>query len=308
MKLVIIIPCFNEEKTLDLVVNSIPNKIEGISKIEIVIIDDGSTDKTIDVAKKLGVNYIISNTLNKGLARSFEIGLNKALSLDADIIVNTDGDNQYPQQNIPDLIKPILENKADIVVANRQTNKIKHFSFIKKLFQFLGSSVVRYLSGVQIPDAVSGFRAYSRDAAKQLNIVTEFSYAIETLIQAGKKKLSVKSIDIQTNSKTRESRLFKNMWQHIKRSGSTIVRVFAMYEPFKTFFFISNLFFAPGFLLGLRFIYFYLLEGSTSGHIQSLILMAVLLIVGFQVFLIGLLADLIANNRKLIEKILRDRK
>lgn len=298
------IPCLNEEKTLPLVINSIPKKIKGISKIEIMIVDDGSSDQTVAVAKKLGVDHIIQHGNNKGLAKAFETGLNACLDEGADIIVNTDGDNQYPQQEIPRLIEPIMVNKAEIVIADRQTDKIGHFSPLKKFLQKFGSWWVRLLSGTDIPDAVSGFRAYSRGAAKQLNIVTDYSYVIETIIQASKKKIAITSIPIITNPKTRESRLFKSMWGHVKKSGATMVRVFAMYEPLKTFSFLALLMLIPGLFLGTRFLYFYFVENTGGGHIQSLIFSAILIIVGFQVFLIGLLADLIANNRKLIEKII----
>lgn len=304
MKLIVMIPCLNEEKTLPLVINSIPKKIKGISKIEIMIVDDGSSDQTVAVAKKLGVDHIIQHGNNKGLAKAFETGLNACLDEGADIIVNTDGDNQYPQQEIPRLIEPIMVNKAEIVIADRQTDKIGHFSPLKKFLQKFGSWWVRLLSGTDIPDAVSGFRAYSRGAAKQLNIVTDYSYVIETIIQASKKKIAITSIPIITNPKTRESRLFKSMWGHVKKSGATMVRVFAMYEPLKTFSFLALLMLIPGLFLGTRFLYFYFVENTGGGHIQSLIFSAILIIVGFQVFLIGLLADLIANNRKLIEKII----
>lgn len=297
------IPCFNEEKTLPLVINSIPKKIRGIDKIETLIVDDGCTDKTVEVAKKLGVDYIVRHKGNKGLARAFVSGLEESLKRGADIIVNTDGDNQYPQNDIPKLIKPILNKEAEIVVSNRQTNHIKHFSSLKKFLQSWGSWVVRLASGTKVPDAVSGFRAYSRDAAMQMNIVTEFSYVIETIIQASKKKIPIVHVDIMTNPKTRESRLFKNIWQHVKKSGSTIIRVFAMYEPLKTFSVIAIFLIIPGLLIGLRFLYFYF-NYNASGNIQSLILSAILIIIGFQIFLIGLVADLIGDNRKLIEDLI----
>lgn len=306
-KLVIIIPCLNEEKTLPLVFNSIPKKIIGIDSIETLIIDDGSTDKTIEVAKKIGVTYIVKNIRNKGLAKSFSIGLNKALEVGADVIVNTDGDNQYPQEDIPKLIRPILNNEAEIVIADRQTNKIAHFSPIKKLLQKFGSNVVKKLADVNVPDAVSGFRAYSREAAMQLNVVTDFSYCTETIIQAGKKKMKIVSIPVNTNPKTRESRLFKNMGQHIKKTGATIVRVFAMYEPLKTFTYLGSLFLIIGSFFFLRFFYFILI-GKGSGHLQSIIFGAVMFLSGFQIIVLGLIADLIAANRKMIEEILLNQK
>lgn len=306
-KLIIIIPCLNEETTLPLVINSIPQKIKGIDIVETLIVDDGSKDKTTEVAKKIGVNHIVSHTTNQGLAKSFSDGLNQALALGADVIVNTDGDNQYPQDRIPDLIQPILNKKADIVIADRQTWKINHFSPLKKVLQRLGSTIVCKTAGVCVPDAVSGFRAYSRAAAMQLNVVTEFSYCTETIIQAGKKRLKIASIPVETNAKTRESRLFKNMGQHIRSTGSTIVRVFAMYEPLKTFFYLGGSFIIIGTIFFLRFFYFMLL-GNGSGHLQSIMFGAVMFLAGFQVWVLGLMADLIASNRKLIEQVLYNQK
>lgn len=302
-KLIVMIPCYNEEKTLAAVIKSIPKKIPGIAKIETLVVDDGSTDKTFQVAKKLKVNHIVRHFNNKGLAKAFETGLELALAKGADIIVNTDGDNQYPQKDIPKLIRPILQNKAKMVIADRQTDKIEYFSLPKKLLQKLGSWVVRHASGVKVPDAVSGFRAFSKEAARQLNITTEFSYVIETIIQAGKKKIPITSVAIKVNPKTRESRLYHGMWSHIKNSAATIVRVFTMYEPLKTFSYISGVVFLAGLALGIRYLYFNFL-GKPGAHLQSLLLTAILLIVGFQIFLIGLVADLIAANRKLMEKIL----
>lgn len=304
-KLVVMIPCFNEETTLPLVIKSIPQKIPGISKIETLVIDDGSTDKTFQVAKRLKVNHILKHIKNKGLARSFADGIDFCLQKGADIIVNTDGDNQYPQQDIPRLIRPILDGKARIVIADRQTSKIKNFSLAKKLLQRFGSWVVRWISGTDIPDAVSGFRAFSKEAAMQLNIITDFSYTIETIIQAGKKKIPITSIPITVNPKTRDSRLFQNPWGYIKQSTATIIRVFTMYEPLKVFSYIGGVIFLLGFLIGARFLYLNFI-GEPGAHIQSLLLAAVLLIVSFQIFLIGLVADLIAGNRKIIEKILSD--
>ena len=302
-KLIVMVPCYNEAKTLPLVIKSIPKKIPGISKIETLVIDDGSTDGTFQVAKKLKVSHIVRHFNNKGLARSFSDGLELALAKGADIIVNTDGDNQYPQKDIPRLIRPILQNKARIVIADRQTDKIEYFSPGKKLLQKLGSWVVRQASGAKIPDAVSGFRAFSKEAARQINITTEFSYVIETIIQAAKKKIPIASVPVKVNPKTRDSRLYHATWGHIKNSAATIVRVFTMYEPLKTFSYISSAVFLAGLALGARYLYFNFL-GKPGAHLQSLLLAAVLLIVGFQIFLIGLVADLIAGNRKLIEKIL----
>lgn len=298
------IPCFNEEKTLPLVIRSIPKKIPGISKIETLVVDDGSTDKTYKVAKKLKVNHIIRHINNKGLACSFTDGMNFCIEKGYDIIVNTDGDNQYPQQDIPRLIKPILEGKAEIVIADRQVWKIKHFSLIKKILQKIGSWVVKIVSGVNIPDAASGFRARSREAAIKTHIFTDFSYVIETIIQAAKKKISITWIPIKVNPRTRESRLFKNNWGHIKQSAATIIRVFAMYDPLKFFSFAGGVFFFFGLIIILRFIYIVIFDSGASGHIQSLIVASILIIIGFQIVMIGIVADLIASNRKLHEEIL----
>jgi len=300
MKLIIQIPCYNEEKTLPLVLKSIPKKIPGITEIETLIIDDGSTDKTVAVATKLGANYIIHHKRNKGLARSFTDGLNESLRLGADIIVNTDADNQYPQKDIGRLIEPILKGRADIVIANRQTDKIKHFSPLKKLFQKLGSALVRYISHSNIPDAVSGFRAYSRTAALQLNVVTEFSYVIETIIQSQTKRIAIESINVRTNPPTRPSRLFSNMFEHMRHSGSAIIRVYTMYRPLLVFVITGAFIFLAGFAFGIRYLYFLSL-GQSGGHLQSLILSAILMVIGFQTAMTGLVTDLVSINRKLIE-------
>jgi len=303
MKLVVIIPCLNEEKTLPDVLKTIPKKIEGINKIETVIIDDGSTDRTVKVAKKYGVRHFVLHHKNKGLARSFSDGVDKALSLGADIIVNTDGDNQYPQEDIPRLIKPILDNKADMVIADRQTHTIKHFPFLKKVLQKIGSFTVGYFSNIAIPDAVSGFRAYSRLTAMRLNVFTDYTYTIETLIQAGKRKKRVEIVKIKTNNKHRESRLIKNIFGYLKISAATILRVFAIYEPLKTFIYIGFFIALPGIILIARFIYF-LLVADKGAHIQSIIIGGLFILVGFQVGIIGIVADLIGINRKLNEEIL----
>lgn len=306
-KLIVVIPCLNEQDTISLVISSIPKQIIGIDTIETLVVDDGSSDKTSEVAKRFEVNYILRNTRNRGLAKSFSIGLNSALAHGADIIVNTDGDNQYPQNDIGKLVKPIIEGKADIVIADRQTNDIAHFSPLKKLLQRFGSTLVCKFAGVCVPDAVSGFRAYSRFAAMELNVVTEFSYCTETIIQAGKKKLKVISVPVTTNAKTRESRLFKNMWQHIKMTGSTMVRVFAMYEPLKTFFNLSLVFLLTGSIFFIRFLY-YMSIGNGSGHLQSIVFGAVMFLAGIQILVLGLVSDLIASNRKLIEEVIYQQK
>ena len=300
MKLIVQIPCLNEEKTLPLVMKDIPKKIEGISEIETLIIDDGSTDKTSEIAKELGVDHIVRLSSKHGLAHAFMIGLDTALKLGADIIVNTDGDNQYSGHDIPRLIKPILDNKAEIVIGDREVETIKHFSLTKIFLQKLGSWVVRQLSGTSIPDVTSGFRAYSKEAALQINVVSKFSYTLETIIMAGKKNIPITHVAIRTNEKLRESRLFKSTWGYLKKSIATIIRIYAMYEPLKIFSYIGGTSFFLGFILGCRYLYFFLIE-STAGHVQSLILSAILIIVGFQIILIGLVADLISINRGYIE-------
>ncbi len=300
MKLIIQIPCFNEEKTLPLTVADIPRKIDGIDEIELLIIDDGSSDRTIEVARELGVDHIVRNKINMGLARTFRRGLDACLHAGADIIVNTDGDNQYAGQDIPKLIRPILEERADIVIGDRQTDKIPHFSPFKKKLQRLGSAVVRKLAGVWVPDAVSGFRAFSREAALRTNIVSPFSYTIETVIQAGKKDMAVESIPVRTNPKTRESRLFKSMPAFIKRQLGTIIRMYAMYQPLRVFFYLGTALSVIGLIPIIRFLYFYFSTGG-GGHLQSLVLGGVLLMMGFMSYLAGLVADLISFNRQLLE-------
>ncbi|WP_138496201.1 glycosyltransferase family 2 protein [Paenibacillus pinistramenti] len=303
MKLIIQIPCLNEEASLPVTIRDIPRKIKGISKVEILIIDDGSTDRTIEVARSLGVDHIVRFPKNKGLAEAFKAGIDASLKLGADIIVNTDADNQYRGADIPKLIAPILSGDYDMIVGDRKTDNIAHFSPIKKFFQKFGSSVVRRLSQTKVPDAASGFRAYSRDAALRLNIVSEFTYTLETIIQAGHKKLAIGHVEIGTNGKLRESRLFKGITNYMRRSAKTIVRIYTMYKPMKVFVIAGLISTFIGLLIGLRFLIFYL-TGSGNGHVQSLILAAVMMIVGFQLGTLGVIADLISNNRKLIEELL----
>ena len=303
MKLIVQIPCLNEEKTLPETFRDIPREIEGIDSIEILIIDDGSTDRTVDVARDLGVDHIVQNTFNKGLAISFMNGLEACLRLGADIIVNTDGDNQYCGADIPKLVAPILCNQADIVVGDRQTDTIEHFSFLKKKFQKLGSWIVRRLSGTRVPDTVSGFRAFSREAAMQINVISSYSYTVETIIQAGNKRLAITSVSVRTNPKTRESRLVKSIPRFMMLQMSTMVRMYAMFRPLRTFFMIGAVLIGAAMIPSVRFLYFYLL-GKGGGHIQSLILATILFITGFQVLIVGLLGDVISSNRKLIEDVL----
>lgn len=303
MKLIIQIPCFNEEQTLPVTVHDIPKTFQGIGVVELLVIDDGSTDRTVQVARDLGVHHIVRLTKNKGLAESFTAGIDACLRLGADIIVNTDGDNQYCGEDIQKLIDPIVAGEADVVIGDRQVAAIQHFSFIKKRLQFFGSWVVRQLSGTQIPDTTSGFRAFSREAALRMNVISKFSYTLETIIQAGKKNIAMSHVPIRTNNQLRPSRLFSGMFSYIKRSMSTILRIWALYEPLKMFLYMGLVVFGSGFLIAGRFLYFYLSDQG-GGHIQSLILSAVLMIVGFQIIMIGLLADIISANRRLIEETL----
>jgi len=300
MKLIVQIPCYNEEQTLAQTVADIPRQIDGIDKVEILIIDDGSTDKTYEVAKNLGVNYIIRNKKNLGLARSFRRGLDACLKYGADIIVNTDGDNQYAGKDIPKLIRPILAQKAELVIGDRQTAQIDHFSPIKKFLQWLGSGVVRRLSGINVPDAVSGFRAISREAAFKLNIISSYSYTIEMIIQAGKKQMAVAHVPIDTNPQTRESRLITSIPKFIESQMTSMIRMYAMYRPLRFFFYIGSILTFIGLVPILRFLYFYFI-GNGAGHIQSLVLGGVFFSMGFITYLVGLLADLISHNRQLIE-------
>lgn len=303
MKLVIQIPCLNEASTLPMTLAGMPKQIPGVDEIEILIIDDGSTDGTSQIARELGAQHIVRFTTNQGLARAFSAGMDTALKLGADIIVNTDADNQYPGDQIPRLLEPILAGRAEMVIGDRQVGRICHFSPTKKILQKVGSWVVRKFSNTDVPDAPSGFRAFSRSAAMRLNIVSDFSYTLETIIQAGKNNIAVAHVPIETNRTTRQSRLFKSNGSYIRNSAATILRIYAMYEPLRVFFSIGAVLFSGGVLIGLRFLFYYLI-GNGGGHIQSLVLASVLMIIGFQTFMIGLLADLLGANRKLIEKLL----
>ncbi len=305
MKLIIQIPCYNEEETLQATLADLPKKIEGIDSIETLIIDDGSTDKTIDIARKNGVNHILSFKHNRGLARAFSAGIEKCLELGADIIVNTDADNQYRGKDILKLVRPILQNQADIVVGDRQTDRIKNFSTAKKLLQKIGSALVRGLSNANVPDAVSGFRAYTREAAMRINILTEFSYTVENLIQLGSDRFKIASVPIDTNVTLRKSRLHKGIVYFIANQVRTIIRSYAMYKALRVFTFIGFLFLLPGLILSFRFLYFFVFESTkATGHIQSLIFAAILIIISFIFFMLGIIADLISDNRKLIEKLI----
>jgi len=302
VKLIIQIPCLNEEHTLPKTLEDLPKQIQGIDCIEILVIDDGSKDKTVEVAKKQGVHHVLQFTNNKGLAKAFISGINQSLKLGADIIVNTDADNQYFGGDIFKLIQPILKKDADIVVGDRQVETIRHFSPVKIFLQKFGSWVVRQLSGTEVPDATSGFRAYSRDAALQLNVVSDFTYTIETIISAGKKNLAITHVPVKTNAKLRESRLFPNIRVYIQRSLVTMLKVYSMYRPLRLFTLAGGTTFLLGFAIGCRYLFFFFM-GQTEGHIQSLILSAILLIVGFQIIMMGVAAELISVNRQLLEDI-----
>ena len=300
MKLIIQIPCLNEEESLPATLDNLPKVIEGIDVIETLVIDDGSTDRTSEVASAHGVNHVVRLTKRKGLAKVFQTGLDAALKRGADIIVNTDADGQYKGEDIPRLVKPILEGKADIVIGNRDIENVEQFSWIKKRLQRLGSYVVRKLSGSQIPDVTTGFRAYNREAALRLNIISEYTYTLESIIQAEHKALAIENIVVHTNPVYRESRLFKNIPEYLKRSSVTIIRVFAMFNPLRMFLNLGTISLCVGMLIGCRFIFDYLM-GQGSGKIQSLILASVFLIIGFMLYVIGIVSDLISANRRLIE-------
>ena len=301
-KLIIQIPAYNEEETLGVTLSALPRYVDGVDEIEVLVIDDGSTDRTVEIAKQFGANHIISLGRNCGLAKAFVTGIRAALKLGADIIVNTDADNQYNAANIKDLVQPILDKKADIVIGTRPISQINHFSPMKKLLQKLGSWVVRLFSSTAVEDAPSGFRAISANAAKEINIYDNFTYTLEMIIQSKVKGLSILSVPITVNGELRPSRLFKNTLQYTMRSMFTIIRMFIVYRPFRFFAILASLFTLAGLSLGLRFVAFYLL-GDGSGHVQSLILSAIFLIIGFQTFLLAVIADLLAINRRILEEI-----
>lgn len=302
MKLIVQIPCLNEAGTLGATLATIPKSIDGIGAIEVLVIDDGSSDDTVEVARRHGVQHVVRHVGNKGLAEAFQSGLDACLRLGADIIVNTDGDNQYPQEEIPRLVEPILAHRADIVIGDRQTDSIEHFSLSKKLLQKFGSWVVRRGSGTKVPDAPSGFRAYSREAALRLNVVTRHSYTLETIIQAGKKNLVIEPIRVHTNLVTRPSRLMRGTPDYIKKQGATIVRIYAMYEPLRFFFLTGSVVFLFGMFWLLRFLYFTIVETNGGArYLQSVIFGGVMVTIGVLIGLIGLLADLIASSRRLLE-------
>ncbi|WP_246456048.1 glycosyltransferase family 2 protein [Nocardioides mesophilus] len=301
------VPCLNEEDTLPLVLESIPREIPGIDEIIVLIIDDGSSDRTVEVARAHGVREFVHHTRNQGLGRSFHDGVVRALELGADILVNTDGDNQYPQERITDLVQPIVAGKADIVIADRQVHQVEHFSPLKKSLQRVGSRVVNKAAGTDLPDAASGFRAYSRESLMVLNTITRFSYCMETIIQAGNKQLKIESLPVTTNPKTRESRLFGSMGEHVLKSSGAIVRAYIMYKPYVIFTWLALVFGVLGVVPFARYGVL-MLRGTEGGHLQSLLLGAVLLIISFLSVIIGIISDLIRTNRILIEDTLEHTK
>lgn len=307
MKLFIQVPCLNEEKTLPLVLESIPKKIDGIDELEILIVDDGSTDKTVEVAKAHGVKHFVIHKGNQGLARSFRDGVDYALEHGADIVVNTDGDNQYPQGKIADLVRPIIEGQADIVIADRQTAKIKHFSPLKKSLQRFGSFIVNKAAGTDLPDAASGFRAYSKASLLRLNIITTFSYCMETIIQAGNKRMAIVSIPITTNPKTRESRLFKSMWQHVGQSSMAIVRAYIMYRPYVIFVSLGVILLIGGLIPFVRYLILQAIDVG-GNHLQSLLLGIVMLLGAVMSFSLAVISDLIRTSRILTEELLEQQR
>lgn len=307
MRLVVQIPCLNEENTLPLVLASIPRSIPGIDDIIVLVVDDGSTDRTVEVARAHGVQEFVHHARNQGLGRSFHDGVARALELRADIVVNTDGDNQYPQERITDLVQPIIAGTADLVIADRQVQQIAHFSPVKKALQRFGSLVVNQAAGTDLPDAASGFRAYSRESLMLLNTITRFSYCLETIIQAGNKQLKIDSIPVVTNPKTRESRLFGSMGEHVLKSAAAIIRAFIMYKPYVIF---TSFAVVVGILGLIPFVRYAVLmvQNEHGGHIQSLLLGTVLLVLSFLSGLMGIISDLIRTNRVLIEDILEHTK
>lgn len=304
MKLIVQVPCLNEAETLPAVLNGLPIDIPGIDTIETLIIDDGSSDETVAVAARLGVDHVAVHGRNLGLARAFQTGLERSLRCGADIIVNTDGDNQYPGAAIADLVAPILYENADIVIADRQTQQIAHFSALKKGMQRLGSWMIRTISGTEVPDAPSGFRAYSREAALRLNILTDYSYTLETIIQAGKLGLKIVSVPVATNPPTRPSRLQRSMWHFVKRQAGTILRLYAFYEPLRTFSYLAAPFLASGLILWLRFLFNFLFGANTDRFVQSIIIGTGLILVGVLTLFFGIQADIASKHRQLTQEML----
>jgi glycosyltransferase involved in cell wall biosynthesis len=306
VKLIIQIPCLNEAATLPATLADLPRSMPGIDIVEILIVDDGSRDGTADVARQCGVEHVVRFRRNKGLAAAFMAGIDASLKAGADFIINTDADNQYSAQEIPKLLAPLLSGAADIVIGDRNVAQLQDMSWRKRQLQRLGSWVVRQVSNTSVPDTTSGFRAYTREAALRMTVISEFSYTLESIIQAGKKRMAIAHVPVATNPRTRESRLFDSVFSYIKRSSATIVRIYAMYEPLKVFTYLGLGVLGIGVSISLRFLFYYFTEigFGPERHLQSLIASAVLMIVGFQVIVIGLLADMISGNRKLLEDLL----
>ena len=305
MKLVIQIPCLNEEATLPATLADLPRELDGFDSVEWLVVDDGSTDGTADVARECGVDHVVRLPQNKGLAIAFQTGLDAALKLGADVIVNTDADNQYVARDIERLVAPILAREADMVVGDRQVRRHEEFSRVKKLLQLWGSWVVRQASETNVPDTTSGFRAYNREAALRLNVVSRFSYTLETIIQAGKSDIAVAHVPIRTNPRTRESRLFRSTFQYVFRSVETILRVYALYEPLRIFLWLASVPALAALALFARFAWFAFTQPGPTGHIQSLVIAAALLLLAFQLVALGVLADLLRGNRVLSERTLQ---
>lgn len=303
MRLLVQIPCLNEEQTLPEVIRDIPRSIPGIDEVQVLVIDDGSTDRTVAVAYEAGADYVVSRPSTEGLAKAFSLGIATCLDLGADIIVNTDGDHQYRGEDIPRLIAPILEGRADIAIGNRQVTRVEHFSPLKRSLQVVGSRIVSRLAHVSLPDVTSGFRAYSRDGALRLNVFSRFSYTLETIFLAGSQRIPLAHVPIAVNKPLRPSRLFSSIRSYLKRATGTILRIYTLYEPLKTFFYVGGVLAGIGMLGVARFLYFYA-SGQGGGHIQSLVLSGVFLTIAFQVWMLGILADLISINRRLSEEIL----
>ena len=301
MKLFVQIPCLNEAETLPAVLKAIPEMIEGIGEIEVLVIDDGSTDRTVEVALACGVTHVLRHTRRAGLARSFRDGIDYALAHGADVVVNTDGDDQYPQERIGDLVAPIVAGTADIVVADRQTAKIEHFSPFRKLMQRVGTAVVNGAADTDVPDAASGFRAYSRESLLRLNIVTDFSYAMETIIQAGHKRLRIASVPVETKPPTRPSRLFRNVFEHMGRSGSAIVRSYIMFKPYVVFVTLATVFGVLALVPMVRFLVLWIARNGSAGNVQSLIFGAIMAVAALLSLALGVLSDLMRTNRTLLE-------
>ena len=302
MKLIIQIPCLNEEQTLPVTLHDLPHEVDGFDEVEWLVIDDGSTDRTVDVAKEHGVHHIVRLTNNKGLANGFQAGVDAALKLGADVIVNTDADNQYDGRDIPKLVEPILAGRADMVVGDRQVMTIEHFSPLKKMLQRLGSWVVRQASSTTVPDTTSGFRAYNREAAMALQVVSKFTYTLETIIQAGKLTVAVDHVPIRTNEKLRESRLFPSMWKYVRRNGASIFRVYSMYEPLKVFMTAAVIVAVPAVVMWGRYFYIAVTDGP-EGHVQSLVLASTLLIIATLLAALGIIGDLLSGQRIMLQRV-----